>query len=682
MTIQKKLSYDLSVDYSYLSFTSFWRKTISGFLKRYPLSVLGIAAALTSSSFVIALRLSVSSQIVTASVLLASFLFSKSVTRGLFAVIAGVALATTIGSLQFPNKSFDSPNVVILIACAGTTLVVILMRRFLFPVKTETYFLELITSLPLFVTSILLRPITHASSSILMANLGPEDNASWIHAASGFLRYNATATEVSNTHNGADGFLSTLLSFFTTVSKWGSEINEIQLVLISVFNSYIFCILIASLFTVSACAHLFSNIIKHKLANNQAELGLFGLLGIPTTIVLGVLMSTYGHLSLVVAIMIIWITFWMLCEFSDSNLKYPHNKKSKIFQILSQLAIVLMIGSTWFPLIPISYILIISIVSRSVYREFRTRFETNLGSDSHTISIRSVTVRALFFILVLSFALATFRLLQFPIGYSAAELINASGGTYTITGLVLGLSLMGLLFSANSDKTLSPQSIFPILLIMQLIAVWILSLPANPSNPGYSIQKFAVLIAAIGVPLTTSLITGHLLTLSRNPIFLISVPIVVTISILQMSFGINSFPRSGVMEVSRSGVANYQEDLIKLASENKNSQILCLSNSTDSNFSAYICSRFASAIQFKERGDGDLARRWRSQILELAVEPQLLTGEKNFGVSEAIKDYVDSGGVLVINLIPGPLSDIQTQTERQWIKELPWSEIKTYWRNS
>jgi len=515
-----------------------------------------------------------------------------------------------------------------------------------------------------------------------MANLGPEDNAAWIHAASGFLRYNATVTQASNFQYGVNGFLSTQLSIFTSVSKWGSELREIQLVFVSVFNTYIFSILIASFFTASACVVVFSNIIELRTAKDQAKLGLFGLLGIPTTVVLGILMSTYGHLSLIVAIMMIWITFWIFFEFSDSNLRDPQNTKSKIFQILSQLIMVLMIGTIWFPLIPISYILMALIISYSAYREFKTRFGRNLVYDRRRISIRSVAFMALFSILVLLIALVTLKLLRFPSGYSAGSLINAAGGTYQISSLVLAFSLVGLLFSLNSVEKFSLQSILVILLATELAAVWILSLSENPNSPGYSVQKFAVLIAAIGVPLIISVITSYLLALARNFFFLISVPVITTFAMTQISFPINSFPRSDVMEFSRSGIANYQVDLIKLTSGNKNSQILCLSNQTELAIYAYLCSRFASALQFKEHGDGELARRWRSQILERSVDPNLNTTGSDFGVSIAVRDYLDQGGSLVINLIPGPLGSFQAQTEPPWIKTLPWHELAVHWQTN
>ena len=638
------------------------------------------AAIITTSSFIVALQLSVISQIATAAVLLASFLVSKSVARGLFAVSAGVAVATVIGSLSLSGRSFDSPNFVFFAACLGTLLTHFLMKRVLRPVHAEFRILELAVSLPLFATSMLLRPITRAPSSILLANLGAEDNASWIHAASGFLRFNATATQASNFQYGSDGFLSTLLSFFTTVSKWGSDKHEIQLVLISVFNTYIFCILIAGFFTVIVCAQFFSSLIDRLSTNFHTKIGLLALSGIPTTVVQGLLMSKYGHLGLITVITAIWITFWMLHEFSDSNLREPNDIAVKTLQMFTQSVIVLMIGSIWFPLIPVSLILMALIISRSAFWGIKNRQRITPSSEIHTISIRSFVITAILLVSILSIAVATWRLLQFPTGYSASTLINADGGTYSITGLVLGLSLLGLLFSANAVQTYALQSVFAIILIFELLAVWVLSLNANSELPGYSVQKFAVLIAAIGIPLTTSLFIAYLLVQSRNWIFLISVPVVVTFALLQISFGINTFPRNSVMEVSRTPVWNYQEDLIKLASENKESQILCLSNSTEKNIYAYICSRFASAFQYKEHGDDELARRWRSQILELSIDPTLFKTGSDYGVAKAVRSYLDKGGSLVIALIPGPLWDIQKQTERQWVKELPWSELNVYWQ--
>ena len=105
-----------------------------------------------------------------------------------------------------------------------------------------------------------------------------------------------------------------------------------------------------------------------------------------------------------------------------------------------------------------------------------------------------------------------------------------------------------------------------------------------------------------------------------------------------------------------------------------------MSNSTEINIYAYICSRFASAFQYKEHGDGELARRWRSQILETSVDPTLFKTSSDYGVAKAVRSYLDKGGSLVIALIPGPLWDIQKQTERQWVKDLPWSELNVYWQ--
>ena len=645
-------------------------------ISRYLLS----SATLTTCSFTIALRLSATSQIIVATVLIVSFLVAGSVSRGLFALFMGIAVATLLGSLSFPTSSFDTPNFVFITSCSGSFLFLLFMRRRLLPVRSPMAVMELAASLPLFATSLILRPITYVSTPILFANLGIEDNASWIHAASGYLRFNATATQVSNDQYGSAGFLSTQLSFFTTVSEWGSDLREIQLVLISVINTYIFCILMASFFTVIVCAQLFSYLVHGRYRGHQTPLSLLALSGIPTTVLLGILMSRYGHLSLITVIMVIWITFWLLHEFSVSNLTVSKNVEGETFQIWSQLVVVLMIGSIWFPLIPISSILIVSIIVRNTHRVIKSRHETFPSFDIHPISIKFFISALSKSVLAFIFAIAAFRLLRFPAGYSASMLINADGGTYTITGLVLALALMGLLFSTNSSNGFTLQSVLAIILILELMAVWILSLNANPEIPGYSVQKFAVLIAAIGIPLATCLITSHLLAQSRNWIFLLAVPVVATFSMLQLSFGINSFPRSSTMEVSRTSVWNYQEDLIKLASENKGSQILCLSNSTELNIYAYICSRFASAFQFKERGDGDLARRWRSQILDTSVDPARFKTQSDYGVQIAVRNYLDKGGSLIVALIPGPLWEIQNQTERQWVKELPWSELGIYWQ--
>jgi hypothetical protein len=92
---------------------------------------------------------------------------------------------------------------------------------------------------------------------------------------------------------------------------------------------------------------------------------------------------------------------------------------------------------------------------------------------------------------------------------------------------------------------------------------------------------------------------------------------------------------------------------------------------------AYHCSRFASALQFREYSNNNLARRWRSQILEANVDPAVFSvGTTDFKVPQQITTFLDNGGDLIVLLLPGPFWQVEQRVDRPWMQEIPWTRIK------
>jgi hypothetical protein len=122
---------------------------------------------------------------------------------------------------------------------------------------------------------------------------------------------------------------------------------------------------------------------------------------------------------------------------------------------------------------------------------------------------------------------------------------------------------------------------------------------------------------------------------------------------------------------------NYLSSLLTESTFSPTSQILCLGTNDSSDLTAYHCSRFASALQFREYSNNNLARRWRSQILEANVDPAVFSaGTTDFEVPQQITTFLDNGGDLIVLLLPGPFWQVEQRVDRPWMQEIPWTRIK------
>lgn len=636
------------------------------------------ASILTTSSFIVALDLSFTTKIIAAAVLLMSFLVANSVARGLFAIFSGLALTTLIGALSLPGKSFDTPNFVFLFTCSGALLTHFLMRRVLRTALEESRLLELAASISLFATSFALRPITHSKTADLLGNLGPEDNAAWIHAASGFVRFNATASDVSAMQYGSSGFLSVLLSFLSSLTKWNSNSDEIRTLLATVFNTYIAAILLVGFFTIMVSGQLYTYFRQRfSLPLDVFTIFALTLTSVPSFIITGLLMATYGHLSLVCLIMCIWLLFWTLIEFrilSAGEKQHIPNQKTQSFMTFT---ISIVTASVWFPIIP-AVISALCFYVILIFQDIRKAKKMKVGQITTDFLFARNVFTIFLFVLMLPFA--SYRLMSFPSGYSASDLINAQGGVAEVTAITLALAIIGIVIFAELIYKIKFLSFLILVIPLELLGVWVLTLNESPKFPQYSVQKFTVLVTAIGVPIFIGLLITTTLVKISSPLLKIVAPALLVFASLQLTYGINSFPRYAVMATAAEPVWNYQEDLIHLAKSHKNSHLLCLSNEPNLDIYAYFCSRFGSALQFKERGDGEFARRWRSSILKGSVDSAEILEVGDFRVLEKLNQLLLNGGSLVVDVIPGPFSKVLTRADNEWVKQLPWDQIETYWQ--
>jgi hypothetical protein len=151
-------------------------------------------------------------------------------------------------------------------------------------------------------------------------------------------------------------------------------------------------------------------------------------------------------------------------------------------------------------------------------------------------------------------------------------------------------------------------------------------------------------------------------------------PLLITAALLNVSWGMNSFPRKALLDQKNWGI-NYLPTLIDASSRNRDAQILCLAPQGQDEMVAYSCSRFASAFQFREFGTNNLARRWRSQLLGGNLDPANIPEDQDFLVPQTVNRFIEDGGSVIVLLTPGPLWQIEASDNAEWMRVLPWSDI-------
>jgi hypothetical protein len=326
------------------------------------------------------------------------------------------------------------------------------------------------------------------------------------------------------------------------------------------------------------------------------------------------------------------------------------------------------VGVVWFPLIPVSSLTIVVIVVGLIAKNWSTEFHFRA-------KVRNIVVigNVILFLMIL---LAAITQLQVPTGYSISSLINASGGTYAPTAIGLSIALVGFIFAIDFASKNVVLSIFLSLFPLGLLAYWITSMTENPISPGYSVEKFSLLVSLIGLPFAIGFCYKHLEIFSKTVILSIVTPVLLSFSVAQISWGINSFPRSAMIDEDNWTI-NYLSTLLNQSAYNPNAQLLCLSGKPESDMSAYTCSRFGSALQFREFSNNNLARRWRSQVLEANIDlANFPKGTVDFEVPSNINNFIDNGGEVIIILTPGPFWQIEQRLERPWMQDLPWKAIQ------
>lgn len=632
-------------------------------------SALGFVSKIAVAfSLTYAMRLSLPSAILFGIFLAFIFVISGSIARGLTNFFLSIALTSVFSSILFLLKfEIDRPSTVFL----ATVFLSISLSRISTNNSNETnrensYF-DSVTAIVLVASAHLFHKLANLESTKLFSMLLPEDNAAWVHASSGFLRFNASAGLVSSMQYGSSSFASNLFSFVSIPTRLFSSENGAVLSLANVANTYVFLLISLIYMSSATCREIFHirNQINsfRKITSN----GKYVLIGILSVIGVGKSFLNSGHLSLILSVAIFWIVTYQL-QISSSSILHLSGAPN-LWNLNMALLSAYTVGVVWFPMVPVSALTIVVIVVGLIAKNWHAVFHFR-------VKVRNIVVigNVILFLMIL---LAAFTQLRVPTGYSISSLVNVgSGGTYVPTAIGLSLALVGFIIAIESVGKNVVLSVFLSLFPLGLLAYWITSIAENPISPGYSVEKFSLLVSIIGLPFAIGFIYKHLEVFSKTVILSIVAPVLLCFAVAHASSGINFFPRVAMIDKDNWTI-NYLSTLINQSAYNPNAQLLCLTGLSESDMSAYTCSRFGSALQFREFSNNNIARRWRAQILEANIDLSIFPeGTIDFDVLSNINNFINNGGEVIIILTPGPFWQIEQRLESPWMQNLPWTAIQ------
>lgn len=629
-------------------------------MKFKPLVLRATPALVIALSFVYVQNLSIASSTACFLFFLLVFWVSKSCSIGILNIFIGLSTTTFLSGISHViHLKIDSPLVVTATFVTFTLLFAKFGRKMVTQFSASLHHFEICLAFAMASIAIPLAGLTHMGSTNLFAMLLPEDNAAWIHAASGLISHQQTVGSVVATNYGVGLSLATCIAIVSQLNEFLTGHTGSSQALITVANTYVLFILLLMAVTSILCFSFFAKKNSVTKMNKIFIAGKFVLPGIVLVFGLGKVFLVFGHLSLVFAL----YTFTAIALFLKQSV--TPNSSSNLWRINFCAIASFSLGTSWLPLIPIALLLVISQIAYFVLSAIKYRSEyINAYRILGLVFSSSVCVA----VLVLSI-----HYLRIPNGYSVSQLINSAGGVVAPTEISLTLSLIGLFFSQRIVASNSFLRGLLILVPLALLGYWMSWFLLSPNTSSYSIDKFALFIALLGVPL----LLGQILQSfeEKFPQVNLVSALLVPLLILLCTWGVAYFPSAKMLNDDDVGI-NYLPVILELSDLDPLSQIQCISAIGQFDAGAYTCSRFASALQFKEVSDSFLSRRWRSALLGDNFDPVNFPSTNTFGIAETTNRFLISGGNLTVILTPGPLGAVYSRPELAWFLDIHQTAIK------
>jgi hypothetical protein len=478
--------------------------------------------------------------------------------------------------------------------------------------------------------------------------LKAEDNSRWIMAATQLSPYSDGSVRPGSSAGGGYllDYLIGIIRFVTVGgnSKANSDPATAYLVVVNIY----YVVLLVSFVLIAAYAFYFLREFVSKQNSYLASAGVVFLL-FPT---LSIVFVNYGHLSLLVAILFFWATcFLLLLETTNTN----KNTRLSLASALISLGIM----GGWWPAIPIT-------VSILLFTLFRVSGQLKYASVRWTKYLLPLGL-----VFLLYFPLKGIRPLS-----NMRVFYSATGGVIPFTNLnsllcVLGLAFVTYVLTNYSSNSLTVHPmVFPF--VISGLYAFFLIFSSEFVGPNFTAAYSAQKVLAFFVIGTSPLIIVSIMAfLSKNLHVKSGVfGVLLTYLFSMICFGSHwNFPQKISQPI-------WSQTLIDIVRKYPGSPIVCASSQEALRGDAYICTRHAESVSYRNLSDNSLHGRYFQYIWRtMVVAPRSSSDQAGFPIKEEYDLFQKDSNAKVPIVISLDPSFAFMQADTWWMNTLPWDQF-------
>ena len=485
------------------------------------------------------------------------------------------------------------------------------------------------------VSVFLFRELSISGGERYLAMLRPEDNIPWIGASERILTTNAIT---GFTHDGGGHAFSHVLALIAQMQNLGSTEIDISRSFTTVGIAYQLTGIISLLFMARISMQFVDS-------NSKSGVGVAIAIQILVFRLLFPLINSEGHLSLYLAICFGLVTLWNL-----GNARTPQStSKYWLLTVFSAL----LIGGSWWPLMPISMTTIVSVLFvNTELRLNRTSKYKMTGSSIALIALTLLTIR-------------TYKSFFTEMDFSG--FLNAGGSFTESQPLMTGLAITSVLIMYISARrempsTSSSGKLLQCIFLSTFLGYGIFLSQATYfvgptfSASNYSAGKLLYGAVVVTIPFFVLNVVGQLKERYGANADLSALAIV---GICGAIFFANNLANGRINTIT----PVWSKSFISLANQYPTALIVC---NSDQDIEAFNCTKTARYVMQNVVDPGGFRYRWEN--LQLFPAP-------NASLTDAYERTIQANPetrVIVISL--EPTLTVQ-EIDRSWMEPLPWNRF-------
>lgn len=480
----------------------------------------------------------------------------------------------------------------LLVAYVLLTVVCASALRFL--AKPRSFLTEAVGTLVVSTLGLILKtrlPTTPASAFQTLVSVG-EDNAAWLQALARSSAGKGAVFQSSSLYGGDTGTGLSLTLFRQLVGRYGTNrlsgltINSLVLLRGSLILSVMIALIVSSA------------VVRISLRSGALSRIVLGVSSGLLAYSLSTGLSAMGHYSALQATLLLSVVACLV------SVKTVATDIPSLFVVVSAPLLVLGAGLSWFPLMPLAFVIttygcVAAITHLSTTQFVRAHKFTSVSLGLVVAIGAAYWIRNVFSIFLDNFS---WKYFSFNMGLN--------GGVQSTSSLVALPGFLALIYlsSHNFDwRRARIRSLFTFdgfstyAFVSYVCAIYLLAFAVSPYSPRYGATKILYIAACVGsplVPCALALAIGSRLNIlfrgSIGPMALLALSL---FDPSRMFFG---WPASISLQSSWSPV------VVQEIARRPQRHVVCLNTTTDlgQDISAYICSRMASGLQGLLNPDG------------------------------------------------------------------------------